>query len=86
MAITMRLHRCVIHLQRPLRGLLLSTEPLLLLLSVEPRILMLENALTPAECEVRPKYGHITLQTDTEFYCCPSMAEQLSNSNYLSFD
>ena len=59
MAITVRLHRCVIHLQRPLRGLLLSTEPRLLLLSVEPRILMLENALTTAECEVRSEWRHI---------------------------
>ena len=53
LAVTVRLHRCQVHVQKPIPGLLMSDEPRLTLISLQPHCLMLENALTPAECQVR---------------------------------
>ena len=52
LTVRLNLHRTAVHVRKPLPGLLLAAEPALTLISVEPRIVLLQNALTPAECQV----------------------------------
>ena len=52
LTVRLTLHRAGVRVRKPLPGLLLATEPQLVLISVEPRIVLLPNALTPTECQV----------------------------------
>ena len=52
LVVRLTLHRAGVHVRRPLPGLLLAAEPQLVLISVEPRIVLLQNMLTPTECQV----------------------------------
>ena len=50
----LQIHRAAIHVRKPLpAGLLLADDPTLVQISIEPRIVLLQNALTAAECQVR---------------------------------
>ena len=53
------INHAAVHTRKPLPGLLLADDPILVLISAEPRIVLLQSALTPAECQVTaPMFCH----------------------------
>ena len=52
LTVRLQIHRAAVHVRKPLPGLLLADDPALVQISVEPRIVLLQNALTAAECQV----------------------------------
>ena len=70
-------NRAAVHVRKPLAGLLLADDPALVLISVEPCIVLMQSALTPAECKV-------LAQSKSQLVCMPLGFVSRQRANLLS--
>ncbi len=86
LTVRLRVHRAAIHVRKPLPGLLLADEPALVQISVQPRIVLLQNALTAAECQVLIRVTAVTVVLGTSRSALIWSLRQVSSEAMLNAD
>ncbi len=79
LTVRLRIHHAAVHVRKPLPGLLLAEDPALVQISVQPRIVLLQNAITAAECQVLGQVTALAVVLGSRNSACVWSSRQLSH-------